>query len=272
MTLARRSVLAALAGAPAAVLLAAAAPAASWTTIPVGARGSLLRQGSERCRTAYVFFPGANCTAARYAWLGALAGPDVAVYLFDPVAGGAFTITTVTDVLAALDQVRPHHTVLLGGGHSAGASAILDALDPVSARASPRDHLPEDYIPPQDVAGVAVMGCSLQAHVLTMVMSYRSEDRPLTRPHHAPLLFLAGDHDLIATPALTAKTCARFHPPAALTVLPGATHYGWTLGDAPTDRAAYNAPGGVAKDVQQAMTLARLGDWIAASIQGLAYG
>jgi pimeloyl-ACP methyl ester carboxylesterase len=235
-----------------------------WTALALSG-GGLLRKGPEQSDKAFVFFPGANCAAKRYGWLAGLATASVTVYLFDPAppSPGAATFPKIADVVAALDVVRPRHKLLLGGGHSAGAAAMLDSLDPISAQASPRDHMPADYRPPQDVAGVAVMGCTLQPRTLNMVMTYRSEDRPLTRPHDAPLLFLAGDHDLVAPPALIEKTRARFAPPTQLTILAGATHYGWLMGHGDKDHDEFNAPGGVSKETQQAMSLARLAPWIA---------
>lgn len=251
----RRVLLAALLAAP-----TAAVAGAVWTTLPLADGRRLYRAGPARGRTAFVFFPGANCDARRYGWLSAMASARVSVYLLAPAPQPRFTLCGTADVLAALDAVRPHHRRLLAGGHSAGAAALLDSLDPASA-ITPRKDQPQGYTPPQDVTGLVVMGCSLQPQMLEMVLPGRSEDQPLSRPNDAPMLFLSGDHDRVATPELMRKTRERFRSPAELVVIAGGGHYGWVEGREPADRLDFDQPGTMAPSEQQRITIATLSTW-----------
>jgi hypothetical protein len=109
-------------------------------------------------------------------------------------------------------------------GHSAGAAAILDALDPPS---NPAACLPPSFALLAPIETVTALGCTLQPRALHMALPHRSEDQPLDCPLSIRLLFVAGEQDLLATPDLVRQTAVRYRRPASSFVLPNATHYGW---------------------------------------------
>ncbi len=219
---------------------------------------------APRAKAALLFMPGGNCRPERYDWLAALNNSGVTVLILDtrPATGPAppmVPMANTTQLVSAIAIARKHAPVVYASGHSAGAALILESLDPP---ANTRAVYPPGYEPPQGLAGVAVMGCSLQTRALNIVMAYRSETRLLTRPGDMPLLFLSGDHDAIAPPSPMEKTCARYAAPTAMIVLKGATHYGFAEGVDPGDNAAFNAPG-ADTTTQKQRTAAYIAAWIA---------
>jgi pimeloyl-ACP methyl ester carboxylesterase len=216
-----------------------------------------------RAKAALLVMPGGNCRPERYDWLGVLAASGVTVLIADarPSKGPPPPIVPMVSnpqFLAAIAIARRHAPKVYAAGHSAGASLILDALDPPS---NTRAVYPPGYEPPRGLSGVAVMGCSLQTHTLNIVMAYRSDTRLLARPDDIPLLFLSGDHDAIAPPALMEATLARYAPPTTQVVLTGATHYGYAEGHDASDNPMFDAPGGdIATQRQRAA--AYIGAWI----------
>lgn len=212
---------------------------------------------AARPRSALIVMPGGACRAARYDWLGVLAGKGCSVLIVDAAPGA-----TIPQFLAVLETARRAAPRVFATGHSAGAALILDTLDPGAGRASARNVYPPEFEPPDLLSGVAVMGCSLQPKTLNMVLPHRSESRLLARPGDTPLLFVAGDHDQIAPPVLMARTRQRYAPPTALVVLAGGTHYGFAEGADATDNPAFDQPDGADTAGQRARTVAYLADWM----------
>ena len=178
---------------------------------------------------ALMVMPGGLCRADRYDWLGALAAQGTHVFIVDGVLSRPFVVSegpspAILQMRAALERIAALRLPIHAIGHSAGAAAILDALDPSSNAAA---RLPAGFTLPARLESVMIVGCSLQPATLGMVLPHRSEDRPLTAPEATRLLFLAGEQDAMAPPELVARTCARYSPPAEMIIMPGATHYGW---------------------------------------------
>lgn len=204
-----------------------------------------------------VFLPGAACRADRYEWLGDLAETGVGVIIVDAPAGAG-----LADMTNALERARRESGKLFCAGHSAGAALVLDALDPASGRANPRMQFPDGYSPPADIAGIAVLGSSLQPRFLSFTLPYRSEDSVLSRPGDAPLLFLSGDHDAVAPPASMERTRLRYRTPSVLVELGGGTHYGFTEGSQPTDNPAADLAGAPDTSRQRANALSYIENWM----------
>ncbi len=218
---------------------------------------------AAHAKAALLVMPGGNCRPERYDWLGVLAASGVTVLIADarPREGPrpAFVqMVSNTQFVTAIGIAGKHAPKVYATGHSAGASLILDSLDPPS---NTRAVYPPGYEAPRGLSGVAVMGCSLQTHTLNMVMAYRSDTRLLSRPDDIPLLFLSGERDAIAPPTLMETTRARYAPPTTLVVLKGGTHYGFAEGHDASDNPMFDAPGGdIATQRQRAA--AYIGAWI----------
>lgn len=195
--------------------------------------------------------PGKDCRASRYDWLGALADAGICVGIVDAAPTGEAPLARATeaDLVRALRYMSREASHLFAAGHSLGAATILDALEAGTLRDNA-------------LAGAAVLGCSLQPQTLRMTFAHRSEDLPLHRPAGMPLLFLSGDHDRVAPPELMDKTRRRYAPPTQMVILRGATHYGWADRPAPTDKAAFDAPGDIDLADQRVRTLAYLSSWM----------
>jgi hypothetical protein len=199
---------------------------------------SLLVGDVAQASAALLVVPGGRCRADRYQWLGSLAAAGVRPYILDGLIStpsvDAHPSDAIGQVAAALAQIGQSGLPVHAVGHSAGAAALLDMLDPPS---NPAAQLAADFRPAHYPASITIVGCSLQPRTLGMHLPHRREHGPLERPAWLPLLFLAGVQDAIAPPDLVERTVARFVPPAALIAMQEATHYGWAgpreVGDNP---------------------------------------
>jgi hypothetical protein len=177
-----------------------------------------------------VMAPGGACRADRYGWLAPLTERGIHVLILDgvlsqsvgvPVPGPSPAILQLASACArALALGVPVHAA----GHSAGAAAFLDALDPAANAAA---SLPANFQLPSPLASMTSLGCSLQPLTLNFVLPHRSEDRPLFRPSATRLTFVAGKQDAMAPPELVRRTASRYTPAADFVLLDRATHYGW---------------------------------------------
>lgn len=178
---------------------------------------------------ALIVMPGGACRAARYDWLGALANTGVHVAIVDGALSRFSSVSSgpapaILELAAACAWLARLGVPLHGVGHSAGAAALLDALDPPS---NPVARLPRDFSLAAPLVSVTSLGCSLQAKALDFDLPHRSETRMLYCPPETRLMFVAGDADAMAPPELVRRTCARYHVAPRSLVLKGATHYGW---------------------------------------------
>jgi hypothetical protein len=220
---------------------------------------ALLHTEAASSRAILLMLPGGRCAARRYAWLGALAEQGISVCVLDGALlahvesdGPSPTILQLSAALAVLSQRSlPIHAA----GHSAGAAALFDALDPPS---NPAARLPREFALPLIPASVTSLGCSLQPRTLDMVLPHRSEDRPLHRPAETRLLFLAGEEDAIAPPSLVGRTCARFTPAAPMIAMRRATHYGWAGPAEAGDQGHFDVDHTLETNSQRARTVAYL--------------
>jgi dienelactone hydrolase len=221
--------------------------------------------------------PGGRCAARRYAWTAALIEQEIGVYVIDgahspdwpgdqasPEADGAQgqgPAQIILQLAEALSYLAGRGLPIHAAGHSAGAAAIFDALEPA---ANPTARLPENFVLPVVIDSVISLGCALQHRTLNMVFPHRSNDRALYRPPATRVVFLAGDKDAIAPPALVALTAARFEPPAEMVTMAGATHYGWAGPREDGDQIEFDRDAALDTTDQRERTLA----YLAATIAG----
>lgn len=222
---------------------------------------------------ALLVMPGGRCAARRYDWLAPLTAHGIIMCILD----GALSVPVEQDgpspailqLAAALDVMAAWQVSVHGLGHSAGAAALLDALDPGANAAA---KLPHDFALPIALASVTSLGCSLQPRTLDWVLPHRSEDRPLRHPEGTRLLFLTGEEDAVAPSALVGRTCARFTPPAPMIVMRQATHYGWAGPREEGDFAQSDADPALCTTDQRARTLTYLAAFLAGHPVTLATG
>ncbi len=203
-------------------------------------------------RAVLAMVPGFGCAARRYDWLSGLNARGVTVVIPELA-----DIDGLKGMQSLFGHLRSYGLPIYLAGHSAGGSLSLDALETDPARNN-RLTRPEGYRPPQDIEGVIVMGASLQPQLLTMVLPYRQEDTPLSRPERTRVMFISGTHDTIATPDRVDKTIARYTVPSEHVVLQGANHYGFVEGHEPTDNAASGLEGAIDGHLQRRATLNHL--------------
>ncbi len=233
-------------------------------TLP-GSGADLLSFRAPDPRAALLVLPGALCRADRYKWLAALGGRGIDVHLLDgALSAGRFRSAdgpqpVFAELAAALDHIAADGLPLHAAGHSAGAAALLDALDPPS---NPIAHLPPGWRLPQPLVSVTSMGCSLQHAALDMRLAHRSDDRPLGCPAGMRLLFLAGDADAMAPPEQVRRTAGRYDPPVPVIALAAATHYGWAGPREPGDNPRSDADVSLDTGLQRARTLGYLAGMI----------
>lgn len=220
--------------------------------------GTARLHAAPAARAVLAMVPGFGCAARRYDWLSALNAHGVTVVIPELA-----DIDGLTGMQALFRHLRSYGLPIYLAGHSAGGSMSLDALESDPAR-NDRITRPEGYDPPQDVQGVIVMGASLQPQLLTMLLPYRQEDTPLTRPERTRVMFISGTHDTIATPERVNKTIARYAVPSEHVVLQGANHYGFVDGHEPTDNAASGLEGAIDGRLQRQAVLEYLARFIGA--------
>jgi len=207
---------------------------------------------AQNPRAVMAVVPGFGCAARRYDWMAALNRHGVTVVIPELA-----DIDGLKGMQHLFEHLRRYGLPLYLAGHSAGGSMLLDALESDPSR-NDRITRPSDYAPPQDVQGVVVMGASLQPQLLTILLPYRQEDTPLTRPAHTRVMFISGTHDTIATPRRVDKTIARYGEPSEHVVLEGANHYGFVEGHEPTDNAASGLEGAIDGSLQRQAVLDHL--------------
>jgi pimeloyl-ACP methyl ester carboxylesterase len=239
--------------------------------------------------TRVVFLQGANCSSERYSWLGkALATAGCLVLIPNapvleephPVERDKVMVRQFAShdqfqrVLALLEAAGDRFSYdmwlsdrLIIGGHSAGAGVILEELIPSEMRGNPIAHWSDAFQPPR-VDGAFVLGSHLQAEAMGRRIPWRDDDWPLQNESGAPILFLAGELDGMATPAKMRRTFERVSAPAFYVEQSGANHFGWTEGLGRHDRVDLDLRARLAPDEQHRRTAA----WIAAFIRGIRAG
>lgn len=227
-------------------------------SVVISGLGEVLVHVADNPRAVLAFLPGFGCEARRYDWLAPLAATGVTVVIPELAS-----IDGLAGMQRLFDHLRTLGVPYYLAGHSAGGALVLDALEADPQR-NVRLVRPTGYAPPSDVAGVAVMGCSLQPQMLDFTLPHRQDGTPLTRPNNIPLLFISGTHDAIAKPDLVGRTAARYAGPVTHVTLQGADHYGFASGTYPSDNPAADLDGAGEGKVQRDATLGLLRDSIAA--------
>ncbi len=201
-----------------------------------------------------VVLPGAHIDADRYAWLGAgVAAAGFETFIIDPpivyrttpfsptepVKTKLVTREQLAGVLTDLEKKAGSVCLI---GHSWGGAVILDHVAALGASVG-------------SLAGCAILGTSLQATALGLVIPGRSDTDPLKKPPGLPVLFIAGEHDLMAPPAAMRKTSQRYDNETCLIVQSGGNHLNWASGRGWADRPDLDGLATVAAEQQQAATL-----------------
>lgn len=231
---------------------------AAERTIVIPGIGQARYHPAPMPRAVLAVVPGFGCAARRYDWMAGLNRQGVTVVIPELADIGG-----LIGMQALFDHLRTYGVPIHLAGHSAGGSMILDALEGDPLR-NERIARPEGYTPPQDIESVVVMGASLQPQLLTLILPYRQEDTPLTRPSRTRVMFISGTHDTIATPERVDRTIARYGLPSEHVVLQGANHYGFVEGHEPTDNAASGLDGAIDGALQRQAVLEHLERFITA--------